>query len=87
MSADGSPSLSLYDKAGKMRASLYVGVASSGPGWPHTGSPGLDLYDKDGQTRATLGVSMVDRLLAPVRTEGTLTLFDAKGDVIWKAPR
>ena len=84
---DGSPVLALSDKDGKVRASLYVGVASSGPGWPHTGSPGLDLYDKDGQTRATLGVSMVDRLLAPVRTEGTLTLFDAKGNVLWQEPR
>ncbi len=84
---DGSPVLALYDKDGKVRASLYVGVASSGPGWPQTGSPGLDLYDKDGQTRATLGVSMVDRLLAPVRTEWTLTLFDAKGVVLWQEPR
>ena len=35
----------------------------------------------DGNPRATLGVTTRET------TAGTLTLFDAKGDVIWQAPR
>ncbi len=79
--ANGSPVLALSDKAGKTRAHLVVGV---------DGSPALVLYDKDGQTRATLGVTnTVDKRTGAKTktTEGTLTLSDAKGGVLWQEPR
>ena len=79
--ADGSPGLLLHDKDGKPRATLTV-VAD--------GSPSLALFDKDGNQRATLGVTgtVHKRTGAETKTSaGTLTLFDAKGDVLWQAPR
>ena len=79
--ADGSPSLAFFDRAGKVRAML---------GTHADGSPGLRLADKDGKTRATLGVTttLEERTGAETKTSaGTLTLYDAKGDVIWQAPR
>ena len=74
-----SPALMLIDKD-KTRASLRV---------LEDGSPSLDLFDKDEQTRATLGVTTTvhKRTGAKTTTAGTLTLFDAKGDVLWQAPR
>ncbi len=81
--ANGSPVLALTDKDGKRRASLYVGV---------DGSPALVLYDKGRRTlfAATLGVvTTVDKRTGAktTTTAGALTLFDAKGDVLWQAPR
>ncbi len=81
--ANGSPVLALTDKDGKTRAHLYVGV---------DGSPVLALSDKDGQTmaQAALGViTTVDKRTGAETktTAGTLTLFDAKGKVLWQAPR
>ena len=81
VSADGSPSLDLLDRDGKTRARLTV---------LPDGSPGLALFGKDGSVRATLGATAtVDKRTGAKTktTEGTLTLFDAKGDVIWQAPR
>ncbi len=77
----GTPHLLLHDKNGKKR--VWLGVNRDG-------SPALDLYDKNVNKRATLGVTTtVDkRTGAETKTaESTLTLFDAKGDVIWQAPR
>ena len=47
------------------------------------------LLDRDGNVRAELGVTTtVDRRGAEIKTaESSLTLFDAKGDLIWQAPR
>ncbi len=85
-------SLTLKDKDGKSRVVLFA---------PAHGSPGLSLYDKDGQVRVRLTVHW-DGLPAlylydkdgktrmRLVVEGglpRLTLFDAKGDVLWQAPR
>ena len=57
------------------------------------GSPSLALFDKDRKRRATLGVTTTrldkrGRPDAETKTaESSLTLFDAKGDLIWQAPR
>ena len=46
-----------------------------------TGADGsLFLYDKDGEPRAVLDVDTDDG-------SPSLTLFDAKGDALWQAPR
>ena len=79
----GSVRLVLSDKAGKTRAGLYVGV---------DGSPALVLYDKGRRTlfAATLGVATtVDKRTGAKTktTAGALTLYDAKGDVLWQAPQ
>jgi hypothetical protein len=78
--ANGPPGLYLYDKYGRARAALYVDA----------GVPVLNLSDKGGRTRAALGVTTtVDKRTGAETktTESTLTLFDAMGNVIWKAPR
>ncbi|MFB3066243.1 MAG: hypothetical protein ACE10D_06975 [Planctomycetota bacterium] len=78
---DGSPGLGLYDQDGMTRAAFVVGA---------NGSPALTLGDRSGRARATLGVTTtVDKRTGDKTktTEGTLTLFDAKGDVLWQAPR
>ncbi len=101
--ADGSPRLLLAGKDGKVRTALSVGDGSSGLnvfnkdeearvwlGVNGDGSAALDLYDKNVNKRATLGVTTtVDKRTGAETktTAGTLTLLDAKGDVIWQAPR
>jgi len=72
--ADGGAGLVLNDKNSKLRASLLVGG---------DGSPTLLLGDKNGQTRAALGATETETRTA----ESTLTMYDAKGNVIWQAPR
>ncbi len=86
--ADGSPLLALYDKDGTRRAVLKTSTR---------GSAGLAVLDKDGKPRAAFGVrvdgsaSLVlagkDGTELAKIAENTLTLFDAKGNVIWQAPR
>ena len=78
---DGLSRLALYDKNGKTRAALRA---------LGDGSPSLVLSDRDGNVRAELGgTTIVDkRTGAETKTaESSLTLFDAKGTVIWEAPR
>jgi hypothetical protein len=75
---DGTPSVSLYDKNEKLRASLgtetlefreegklraFVGVIG--------GTPSLSLYDKDSKIRAVLGA-----VSGKEKDGGFLTLFD-----------
>ena len=67
----GVPQLTFLDQSQKVRASL--GTAA-------TGGPFLALYDKDQRPRAALGAD-------EAVPENTLRLFDAKGKVIWKAPK
>ncbi|MHC4137639.1 MAG: hypothetical protein ACYS0K_22055 [Planctomycetota bacterium] len=77
----GSTRLRLSDHNDEMRALLRV---------LPDGSPSLGLYDKNGRDRAVLGVTTtVDKKTgAETKTaESTLTLYDAKGKVIWKAPK
>jgi hypothetical protein len=68
---DGAPTLSLSDKDGGTRALLAT--------WPD-GSPGLCLYDKDSKRRALLALRLGDG-------SPSLRLFDAKGKLIWEAPK
>ena len=99
MHADGSPGLLLYDKNGKPRAVLSVfensaalllfdkdGKTRATLGVDADGREvGLRLYDKAAEPRAVLGATTTG---AKTRTaESALTLFDAKGEVIWQAPR
>ncbi len=75
----GWPQLVFFDKAGNTRLSLNL----------LDDGASLHIHDKD-RLRATLGVSRgVDKRTGAKTktTAGTLTLFDAKGDVIWQAPR
>jgi hypothetical protein len=72
----GGPCLSLMDKNGRTRTLLHE-------------KDGLTLHDKNGQIRAVLGVThTVDKRTGAKTTtaESTLTLYDANGKVIWKAP-
>jgi hypothetical protein len=49
----------------------------------------LELRDKDGQLRAVLGeTASINRATGKETktAESTLTLYDAKGNVIWQAP-
>jgi len=69
--SDGLPYLSLSDKDGRPRAVLTTLL---------NGSPVLSLCDKDGKRRALLALRSVDG-------SPRLHLFDAKGKVIWKAPK
>ena len=86
-------SLTLKDKAGKTRARLRA--LEDGP-------VVLGLFDKDETLRATLGaledgtvtLALCDKdgkpramLSVDADESPALTLRDAKGDVIWKAPR
>ena len=78
---DGSPSVSLADPTGRIRAALST-LAD--------GSPSLSLYDRAGRMRARLGVSFKINDRTGVRSkspEGTVVLFDARGNVIWQAPK
>jgi len=72
--ADGTAGLVLNDKNTKARVSLLLGG---------DGSPTLLLGDKNGQTRAALGATETETRTA----ESMLTMYDAKGNVIWQAPR
>ena len=72
---DGAPGFYLRDRIGRFRALLSL---------LKDGSPSLRLTDKDGKTRAVLGVTTV---AGKKTAESTLTLFNAKGDVIWQAPK
>ena len=63
----GSSALDLYDKDGKVRAGLTV---------LGDGSPSLLLFDKEETPRAVLDTGTTKT------AAGTLTLYDAKGDVI-----
>jgi len=90
---DGSPDLSFQDRHGKRRAAL-----STTP----DGSPELSFRDKDGKQRAALttfregssrltffdGAEKPRAELVALSSQGpsSLTLYDPKGDVIWKAP-
>jgi hypothetical protein len=79
--AAGVPQLTFLDKNRKVRATF--GTAA-------TGRPFLALCDKDQRPRAALGA---DEHIDPktgakeITPENTLRLFDAKGKVIWKAPK
>ena len=91
--ADGSPALALFDKAGGLRAVLDVdadgslflydkdGKVRAGLTVLGDGSPSLLLFDKEETPRAVLDTGTTKT------AAGTLTLYDAKGDVIWQAPR
>ena len=68
----GLSSLVLRDKLNKPRISLEVGRA---------GPASLTLLDRAGQTRVVLGAKVFKT------PENTLTLLDAKGNVVWKAPK
>ena len=73
---DRPPGLTLYGKDGKTWASLHGGPNGSQ----------LTLYDKNQKPRATLGVTTTvnKRTGAETKTSaGTLTLYDAKGSVLW----
>ena len=79
--SDGRPVLALFDKDGNPR----VGLATVADG-----SPSLRLFDRNKRTRAALGVSeTVNKVTGATTTtaENALTFFDAKGNVIWQAPR
>ena len=88
--ADGPVGLTLIDKEGTARAGLTMGefavvFLSDKAGTMRVklalaqdGSPVLILSDKDGRPRAGLDV---------LAGSPRLTLFDAKGDVLWQAPR
>ena len=81
MLGDGSSRLLLYDTNGKKRAALRAFA---------DGSPSLILRDKSGTARAELGVTRTvnPRTGAETTTaENTLTMYDAKGDMIWQEPR
>ena len=82
----------LSDKAGTMRVKLGLApdgspflLLSDGAGTGRVnlgvdaGGAGLALYDKDGKTRM--------RLVVDAGGSPGLTLFDAKGNVLWQAPR
>jgi hypothetical protein len=78
--SEHSASLGLFDSNEERRVMLHV----------FEDSPTLDLLDKHGGTRATLGVTTaVNKVTGAIMTtaENTLTLLDAKGKVIWKAPK
>ena len=91
--ADRSPGLGLYDKDGKTGAALLL---------LPDGSPALNLFDKARKKRAALAVVADQPALTLYDKAGTpravldvdaddgspsLTLFDAKGNVLWQAPR
>ena len=73
--AGGGPYISLYDKALVPRIFLAV---------DEDGSPSLSTVDKNGVNRATFGVTHTRETKT---AESTLTLRDAKGKVIWQAPK
>jgi hypothetical protein len=80
LSTVGAPTLEMRDAKGKTR--VWLTAAWDGPA--------LELSDKDANTRAALGATdFVNKATgAETKTaESTLTLFDAKGSVIWQAPR
>ena len=96
----GNGGLGIYDRNG--RQTLAVGVGRGVAGvfllgdkngraslqTAADGSPALRLLDKDGHNRAVLGVT--EAMKAGVKTktaENTLRLYDAKGKLIWKAPK
>ena len=75
-----APSLDICDTRGEGRVSL--GVSNE--------LPFVHLLDKNGRSRATIGAAEIsdERTGAKTTTaENTLTLFDAKGKVIWQAPK
>ncbi|MHC4818403.1 MAG: hypothetical protein ACYTF8_10145 [Planctomycetota bacterium] len=78
---DGSASVLLTDKAGRSRCGL---------GTDPDGSPSIEVWDKDGGLRAVLGESdSIDKATgkSTKKGESALTLFDAKGNLLWQAPR
>jgi hypothetical protein len=78
---DGMSGLSLFDPDRKRRARLATAA---------DGSPLLSLHDKTGRSRAALGVATTVEKKTGAETktaENTLTMYDAKGKVIWQAPR
>jgi len=70
ISAEGGPSLDLYDKNGKNRASLAILEV----GWP---TPILFLLDRNEKFSLKLG---------EVGGEGFMWLHDKDGRITWKAP-
>jgi len=103
MDADGSPGLTLADKNGKARAMLALvadsaslilsdknGKARAMLAAHADGSTALIIFDKEEHARAVLGVHETVNKVTGAKTktaENTLTMYDAKGDVIWQAPR
>ena len=77
--ADGTPSLSLFDRRNTVRALLATNA---------DGTPELTLSDENGRSRAVLrGTTTFDDNTGGTKTIGsTLALFDANGKVIWEAP-
>jgi hypothetical protein len=70
-----SPSLTLHDSAGKLRASLTP--------------EGLTLFDEAGRTRAVLGETDLEVTTTGTvehRQSSSLVLFDRNGKVLWKSP-
>lgn len=79
MGDGASPSLNLYDRAGKLRSIL--GLDSE--------EPALELFDKDGKTRAALGGTELEDPRTgekQTRAVSSLMLFDKDGKVLWHAP-
>ena len=92
------PVLLLYDAAGALRTGLdagllWVGDAAGAPraflGVADSGEPYLTLWDAAGQERVTVGCTKTvdkDTGAETKYPESTVTLFNAKGDVLWQAP-
>lgn len=76
----GVPTLSFYDKA--KHARVYIAALD--------GSPVIELADDKGNVRAAFGVAKTINKRTGAKTttaENTLTMYDAKGTVIWQAPK
>lgn len=99
---DGMPILALYDAAGERRVELVrypdgtvglelddaTGERRAELSMYAHGGPGLKLYNAAGKIRAVFGS---DTIVHPTGAmikcpEGTVTLFNPDGDVIWQAP-
>jgi hypothetical protein len=85
---NGKPSLTLFDKDGFIRAALggpSFLESAKGPFLPAS----FRLFDEKGNVRAVLGTAALE-IVSTGATEKTapssLTLFDRKGKVIWRAP-
>ena len=93
MKPDGSPTLGLADKDGKVRVALSAHAPD--------GSPTLGLHDKDGKVRVVLSANPAGSAMGLMDKDGKvraaletgadgspgLKLSDAKGKLIWKAPK
>lgn len=87
---DGSPDLALYGTGGKWRTEGWDetsprAIVCLGP----DGSPGLTLNDGVGNARAIVACTTAEdkRTGTEIQAPGsTVTLFNADGHVMWKAP-